>query len=213
MAKYTIELGTLLENNFDIGLRDYPIYKEENREVLNNLIKEHFYFREIGFETPEKFKRKLNQKMNEIMPLYNQRFKSEDVKFNPLYNIEIIETYEHKRSEVGKGESNSDSVSEQNANNIVVNSDTPQAYITNTEIKANKYASETENGTSEGNSKSNITGTSKSEQSSNESYSKKTEGSSAGLPFSKAIKQWRDVMLNINMEIINELEPLFMGIW
>ena len=46
-----------------------------------------------------------------------------------------------------------------------------------------------------------------------ESYVRKTLGSSAGLPFSKAIKQWRDIMINIDMQIINELKNNFMLIW
>ena len=46
-----------------------------------------------------------------------------------------------------------------------------------------------------------------------ETYTKLTEGSSAGLPYSDAIRQWRKIMVNIDMQIIEELEPLFIQIW
>lgn len=87
MAKYTIELGRLLESHFDIGLKDYPIFDENYRQTLNKKIISHYYFREIGMETAELFKRYLNMTMREIMPYYNQLYKSELLEFNPFYNV------------------------------------------------------------------------------------------------------------------------------
>ena len=85
MATYTTEIRTLVENHFDLGLKDYPIFDEDYRQGLNNKIINHFYFREIGFETAGLFKWYLNQK---IMPYYNQLYKSELLKFNPFYNVD-----------------------------------------------------------------------------------------------------------------------------
>lgn len=51
MATYTTELRRLIENGFDLGLDDYPIFDEEYRAVLNKKIIDHYYFCEIGFET------------------------------------------------------------------------------------------------------------------------------------------------------------------
>ena len=45
MAKYTIELGTLIDSGYDIGLKDYPIpsFADENwRTRLNNKIIAHY---------------------------------------------------------------------------------------------------------------------------------------------------------------------------
>ena len=100
MSKYTTELRYLIENNFDIGLKDYPIFDENYREPLNRKIINHYYFREIGFETAELFKRYLNNTMNEIMPYYNQLFKSELLEFNPFYNVDKTVTSDKNNNSV-----------------------------------------------------------------------------------------------------------------
>lgn len=100
MSKYTTELRYLIENNFDIGLKDYPIFDENYREHLNRKIINHYYFREIGFETAELFKRYLNNTMNEIMPYYNQLFKSELLEFNPFYNVDKTVTADKNNNSV-----------------------------------------------------------------------------------------------------------------
>lgn len=88
MATYTTQVRTLVENHFDLGLKNYPIFDEHYREALNEKIIKHYYFREIGFETAGLFKFYLNQTMLEIMPYYNQLYKSELLEFNPFYNVD-----------------------------------------------------------------------------------------------------------------------------
>ena len=100
MSKYTTELRYLIENNFDIGLKDYPIFDENYREPLNQKIINHYYFREIGMETAELFKRYLNNTMREIMPYYNQLYKSELLEFNPFYNVDKTVTADKNNNSV-----------------------------------------------------------------------------------------------------------------
>lgn len=95
MATYTTELRALIENGFDIGLTSYPIFDETYRPSLNAKIIEHYFFREIGFETAELFKRVINRTMCEIMPYYNQLYKSQLIEFDPMRNFD--KTEEHKR--------------------------------------------------------------------------------------------------------------------
>ena len=75
MAKYTITIKTLIDNNFDFQMTNYPIFDENYRETLNNNILHHYYENEIGFETAPLFRFYLNQKLNEIMPYYNELYK------------------------------------------------------------------------------------------------------------------------------------------
>lgn len=167
MAKYTVELGKLLESNFDIGLKTYPIFDENYRKELNDKIIEHYYFREIGAETAELFKRYLNRTMCEIMPYYNKLYESELIKFNPLHNFDRYETHSQETTSNTKfdgwtdnqtdttaaGNTNSqtgntDSNTTQTTGDITtksdtldVNSDTPQGMLSIGDIKSNTYAS------------------------------------------------------------------------
>lgn len=67
---------------------DWEIYDEEYRPILCKKILKHFYTREIGAETAGLWKLWLNQRMAEIMPYYNQLYKSTLLEFNPLYDTD-----------------------------------------------------------------------------------------------------------------------------
>lgn len=71
----------------------YPIYDENYRSVLETKILKHFYTREIGLETVGLWKLKLDTKMNEIMPYYNQLYKSALLEFNPLWTDDYSRIY------------------------------------------------------------------------------------------------------------------------
>lgn len=68
---------------------DYPIFDEKYRSVLETKIIKHYYTREIGAESVGLWKFWLNERMNRIMPYYNQLYKSELLDFNPLYDTDI----------------------------------------------------------------------------------------------------------------------------
>ena len=75
MANYTMEIRQMIDNPL-IGLFtfDYDFYSDnpKDKEEFEKLFAEWYYFREIGFETPEHFKMKLQAKLNVIMPYYRQ---------------------------------------------------------------------------------------------------------------------------------------------
>ena len=66
MAHYTITIKTLIDNNFDFKMNNYPIFDENYRTTLNEKILNHYYEDEIGFETASLFRFYLNNKLNEI---------------------------------------------------------------------------------------------------------------------------------------------------
>lgn len=68
---------------------DFPIFDEGYRNVLETKILKHYYTREIGLETCGLWKLKLDMKLNEIMPFYNQLYKSTLLEFNPFYEVDM----------------------------------------------------------------------------------------------------------------------------
>lgn len=83
-------------NIFDF---DYPIFDEAYRGVLEKKILRHYYTREIGQETFGLFQLFLSDKMNEIMPYYNQLYESELLKhqIEPLTNSGYYQTDNNRR--------------------------------------------------------------------------------------------------------------------
>lgn len=80
---------------------DFPIYDESYRSVLETKIIKHYYTQEIGFETVGLFQHKLDMRMNEIMPYYNELYASAALEFNPLYDVDITETHEGSGEKTG----------------------------------------------------------------------------------------------------------------
>lgn len=191
MSKYTTELRYLIENHFDLGLQDYPIFAESYREHLNSKIIDHYFFREIGFETAELFKVCLNRRMREIMPYFNQRYESEKIKFNPLINVDITTTgntdFTGKQTLDGtvvdsgntkftgnvvqNGTSNTtqdtasktDTTENNNNHTKSVHSDTPQGLLGATSIDSETWATDATLGKSIGNAAGTTTTTGNSE--------------------------------------------------
>lgn len=81
---FTVTLIDLLKTGFVPALDDYPIFSEEYRKTLNDKIINHYMFREICCDAPDKFNFYLKRKMNEIMPYYNKMYEAECVKWNFL---------------------------------------------------------------------------------------------------------------------------------
>ena len=78
---------------------EFPIFDEAYRPVLEKKILRHYYTREICEETVGLWKLRLCDRLNMIMPYYNQLYKSELLKFNPLYDVNLV------RSNAGKKDS------------------------------------------------------------------------------------------------------------
>lgn len=208
MAVFTIELGRLLASGFDIGLTDYPIYDETYRSILNQLIKDHFEFREIGQETPALFKKFLNRKLREIMPYYNELYKSQLIVFNPLYTSLMDSTSTTTTSHSANIDEDTTAESGVEATGRTLSSNTPQTQLLGHE----NYASALADNTNE--SKTNATGTSTTASSDSglSEYVYHVAGYSGQNP-SEAIMRFRQSLINVNLMVLYELETLFMGLW
>lgn len=78
---------------------DFPLYDPTYKRALETKIVNHYYFREIGAETTAQFKFMLSRTLNEIMPYYNELYKSADLQFNPFYDVDYFRDHKGKDSE------------------------------------------------------------------------------------------------------------------
>lgn len=204
MAKYTITIKTLIDNNFDFKMDSYPIFDENYRNTLNQNILYHYYENEIGFETASLFRFYLNQKLNEIMPYYNELYKVQKKLIDEnllLNNVNLTETL--RGSNTTKTSSTSQSLN--NGKNLY--QDTPQGQISQTDIDNQTWATNLTLNKNDIKDESNATGNGTNE------YIKTIIGNNGGKFNIDVLNDIKNNLMNIDLMIINELNDLFMGIF
>ena len=214
MSRYTIELRDIENCICYLFPEGFPFYTDSEELRLNFIQKfyDEYMFREIGFETVERFKRSLLGKLNKIMPYYTQLYHTEleSKNINFMFNKDLIETFE--REVTGSSEVNSNSTtnatgtSASNSNEILY--DTPNSRIDD----ITKYPTQGSQGESNGSSSSNATSTNN--QTGENTHSERTslisQGNIGVTSSAQLLKEWREVILNIDEMILNDLEDLFM---
>lgn len=83
---YAPTLRSLVEKKVPIFNDWWDTYLPEHKKELETKIIRHYYFEEIGCDTPDQFIFRLNEQLARIMPYYNQLYASELIKFNPMLN-------------------------------------------------------------------------------------------------------------------------------
>lgn len=210
MAVFTMRLKDLLSQRDDIGLSDYPIFDERHRKVLNDKIISRYYHREIGHETDGMFVLAMRRKMHEIMPLYNQLYESERLKFNPLAGREYVETVanasESETSETQTGTSKTANTTDSKAR--AVNSETPQTMLAGNQ----DYATSASDSVSH-------TGVESDAETAGETSGKGVTSGTLERRItekgggSEMLTAYRNTILNIDLMIVSELATLFMQVW
>lgn len=202
MAHYTVTIKALLDNHFDLGLQDYPIWNESYRNILNKKILDHYYINEIGYETAELFKHFLNSRMNEIMPYYNELYKNQEKMItDALENVDLYET----SSRTNTSETNSESSSNSDTKNLF--QDTPQGQLDFTELESQKWA------TNFTMNKGDVSDESSSTGENNEEYTRHIHGNNGKKYKLELLNDFKNNIMNIDMKVINDLEELFMQIY
>ena len=235
MSKYTMELRELFEpikfnpplytieevEDFfkDYELEDYLTTEQINvinksgiwnKNKLAKKIVDHYYMREIGFETIGLFVHYSKVTMQELMEEYLPLIYSSAIEYDPLVNIDYTESF--SRNENIENSGNSNSTSSSSASSLGVNSDTPQGQINKQAILQGQYASST--GANENETQVNSDSENTNTSNTLESYSKRIKGNSGSLSTSqKLIEQYRNNIRAIDREIINKLNKLFMGLY
>lgn len=209
MAQFTLELRELVEFEGrdtikswfeDYNLEDYLTPAQVNtilergvwsKDKLADLIIDHYYMREIGLETPALFKLKLKVALREIMEEKAPLIWSASLNIDPLNEFEVTTVSN------GSGQSNSST----NTSGLNIHSNTPQGKINKSQILNGDYASSTDG--NEGTASSNGSDTTHNDS--------KTTGRNRTEVM--LLREYRQNILMINREIINDLADLFIGIY
>lgn len=220
MAKYTIKLRNIvktfgedkvIEWFSDYELSDYLTDEEIavitargtwDKEKLAKMIIDHYYMREIGFETPAYFAHKAKVLMREIMEEKAPLIYSSAIKYDPLVNVDFTETYD----ETTDNQSTSNSLNKGTGLNI--NSDTPQGQINKNSILNGTYASSASGSESENTISDNNNANGK------QHYTRTTRGNSGVSATAQAmVRQYRQTIIMINHDIIDACGSLFLNLY
>ena len=161
----------------------FPIWDEAHRGELEKKIIEHYYFRQIGFETVGRFIFYLNTRLREIMPRYNKLYKTTQYKYNPIENYNMVEGSEDKN------ENTSDSLNKY--------SETPQSELSN--LKEGRYLTNATHGEDKTTGKNE--------------HSAFRHGNIGVTSTQQLIQQERDITIDLDLMIINDLSDLFIGVY
>jgi hypothetical protein len=93
MAKYTVELKTIVDSGYNIFNFDYVFYDEAKKEDFQKKFINHFLFREIGTETVGRFQHYLNCKFDETLPYYNMLFRTALIDYEKTINYNLTESF------------------------------------------------------------------------------------------------------------------------
>ena len=253
MSKYTTEVRFICENsaglsesegadNIDSILDkcwnkvfnfDFPIFDENYRQVLCRKILKHYYTREIAHETVGRWKLALNAKLNEIMPYYNQLYKSELLEFNPFYDVDLTRSREgsgtsnrtSNNTETNSGTSKNVSSGSGTSNTDTLNrfSDTPQNSMDTqgiadsvpltTVTKVNEDNTTSNESTDTLTRNDNKTGSGTENINNTDKYIETVKGKQGTENYSSLLKKFRETFLNIDMMIIEDCSDCFFTLW
>ena len=231
MSKYTLQLRELFEPiRFDPPIytkaqveswfKDYDLddyLTEEQQAVITatglwtkdklaTKIVNHYYMREIGFETIALFIHEVKDYMEELMEEYLPLIYSSAIQYDPLVNVDYTESF----SRTQNLENSSSSTSSSDGSSLGVNSDTPQGQISKTNILNGTYASNTSATENEVASETSTSSTGNNA----ENYLKHIKGNSGvSATAQKMIQLYRDNIRAIDKEIIEKVGILFMRIY
>src|SRR5699024_1560436 len=126
MAQVTVELGDLLKTDFE--LFDFPYNFDDKKfaKELEQAVIDHYYFSEIGQETPDRFKHTFRRKWLQAMSYYNKLHNTTLLEYNPLINHKMSEALEQLSRSNRKQDSTTDNVSKKTTTDNVLEDSTEQ---------------------------------------------------------------------------------------
>lgn len=236
----TVELGDLIDSGFELWNFEYPVPRKTiqyngktcsvdfDKERLQKKIEDHYRFRQIGQETPARFRHYLQSRMREIMPYYVQVYEF-DAKFrnieDPLESYNLLETFTQETENTGSlnasntSQSSGTSSSESTGTNNKTSkfSDTPQGSVSNLDSYLTNATVDTGGNSSETSGSDSTESSGASEQSSQDNgrttHTLNRRGNIGVQPLGGEVQNIRAAFINIDMQIVEELSDLFLMIY
>lgn len=234
-GEYTETLGNLIALGYDtddklhLSADYYPIYDESRRVELNEKIVRHYALREIGQETAQQFVFYLGATMAEIMPYFNERYRTLDMEYDPLKSVDMTTDSESGSESQSSGKASSTQDSTSNSSSKSDNSstttsksfdsDVPQTGVVGDFARYASHANESQadsSGTasSSQDSASHTTAHSATDYQHGASNSKgKSHVIGRSQSAMSLVQEYRNAIINVDMEIVRSLEPCFMQLW
>ena len=226
MSNYTIELRFLnnppMSKLFDFeydyymkGLVNDEVYNQKKKEFENKFL-EFYYFDEIGYKTPDRFKQRLKNYLDMGFKKWNERYKTEleveKQNINFLLNKDLTEERITEGNATGNSSTTSSSTSNSNniSNNKNVVNDTPDTRFTSTENFATSITNDETTTNSSNTGSGETTNTSNQNSNVNEKFTSK--GNIGVTSSAELLEKWREVIIDIDNEIIEGAEKYFMQI-
>ena len=193
MGKYTLTIQEILSNNVNLFDFDYSFYNESYKEGFEKKFVDRFLFDEIGAETVARFKHNLRTTLNEIMPYYTHLYKTTIYEYNPILNYDLQEVIIR---DVSNEQEEEGTITDSNKNY-----DTP--------INFNGNYKNSPSNINDNENTNNITR----KGLVSELHKRNTKGNIGVMTTQALIMKERDIIINIDKLILDELNILFMGVY
>lgn len=230
-TKRTVELREIIESGVDIWNHPamitagyYPAPSDKPTLFFDSLRKEklinHYWFRQIGQETVGRFLHMFAAKCSEVVPYYEELYDSVCTMWaieDPFGNVDVVEKVVEKsdKSATSKGSGSTTENGTQHGTHSIIHkySDTPQGAIENldTHLTEAYLDTDTNTGSASNTSRSSSNGESTGKETMERTYTKK--GNQGVNTYAHDMTEFRQTIIRIEEDFINEFNELFLGVY
>lgn len=211
-SKGNNSIDDIIANSWDkIFTTKVDFFDETYRQFLCSKILKHYYFREIGMETAGQWMYYMNTKLEEIMPYYNQLYESARLEFEPFIDTNLTRTNTIAKTNESKENGTTSNNGSNNNTTRDSYSDTPQGGLTG--VENGTYLTSARKTTNESSYNDAGASTKSTTGKDDETHNETVKGKQGAGTYSKYLTEYRNTMLNIDMDVINEFNDLFFLLW
>ena len=213
MARYSIELRTIKETaNYNLFDFEYELYDNNLKPLFEEKFFEYFYFDEIGYPTVQRFKHMLKSKLHMIMPYYKQLYETElrtkEIDF--MLNKDLTETFVRDLTSNATANSTVESTGSNSGINDGFQANTPQSKLVQ---DIEHYMSSATRDKTSSNYNDNNSSNSSTNNTGREETTLVSKGNIGVTSSAELLQKWREVLINIDELIFEDMQDLFMLVY